>query len=240
MNDIVSIGNVKTEEEHFINAIIESGGANLPATIQEIIPVIEFSKARMIAYKALSDAACKVEEQEALNKAALDSGQRWGIVHLYGQKKLGELTREMPENIPQGAPAESRAGITKASVSRGTYQDAERIARNPEILDRVIETAKERGDIPTKGRVIAEIMKKDAKERSEKKKADVLTAVVKEKPKAVKEYFEALKVFKQACIEAEEAAYQGMFAEESLNLVKGKHTELEILMDNVEEAICQN
>ena len=116
-NSLVTVDSVKREENEVINAIIESKGANLPDTIEEIIPMIEFSKARATAFRALCDASRKVGEQEELNRAALESGQRWGVVHLYGIRRLGELTREMPRQRGNVyAPASSSLGAGRGKV----------------------------------------------------------------------------------------------------------------------------
>jgi hypothetical protein len=175
MNALVNIGSLAREQEEFAIAIVESKGANLPATIEEIIPVLAFSQARMKAYNALSDAAQKVQDQEELNRAALESGQRWGIVHLYGQKRLGEITRDMPVGKGRSIPACGSKQAVLATEGLGTQNvsDAERIAAHPEILNRVIEEAKESGDIPTKGQVLREIKAEKTREAAEQYKQEV-------------------------------------------------------------------
>lgn len=180
MNELVTVDRLRSDEERFIRSIIESNGAGLPATIEEIIPILAFSKAKMEAYKALSDAVKKVGQQEHLNAEALASGQRWGIVHLYGQKRLGEITREMPkaragkgergrENVITGSVITKEHRLNEAGLtSKGhAISDAERIAANPEVLDRVVERAKDRGEIPTKTEVLREIKFDAVKKRGE-------------------------------------------------------------------------
>jgi len=183
MNDLVTVQDLRSEQESFVNAIIESQGANLPACIEEIIPVLEFSRAKAKAYQALCDASRRVSEQEELNQAALASGQRWGIVHLYGQKRLGELTREMPkahtgasgtksvlvspENEPKGKQIK-RSGIGWQAAS-----DAERIAAHPEVLERVIAESERRGDIPTKTAVLHAIKREAASFNGPREQPDI-------------------------------------------------------------------
>lgn len=171
MNDLVT--SLRNEQDSVINAIIESRGGQLPATIEELTPILAFSKAKMEAYKALSDAARKVSEQEELNRHALESGQRWGIVHLYGQKRLGEITAKMPTQrsnqwkksaVPYGSGEPKTEKLESQGIARKTYSDAERIAKHPEILDRVIEQSERDGDIPTKTAVLNEIKKEHRKE----------------------------------------------------------------------------
>ena len=60
---------------------------------------------------------------------------------LYAQKRMGEITRDIRPEYPNkkntGEPVNT-IGANKAGVSRGIYQEAEQLAKNPEILDRVI------------------------------------------------------------------------------------------------------
>ena len=187
MTDMIIATTLERDQEQFANQIIASKGENLPATIEEIIPVLAFSKAKMTAFKALSDAAKQVDDQNQLNEAALASGQRWGIVHLYGQKKLGEITREMTGNvgrqsIEEGPSITRSEKLVSAGISengdraRARASEAERIAANPDILDRVVEEAEEKGGIPTKAEVIREIKKSDEKKRKAKAVAEGRTA----------------------------------------------------------------
>lgn len=169
MNELVQIDKLNSDQDAFAMAIIASHGENLPDTIQEIIPILAFSKAKMEAFNALSDAARKVQDQEALNKSALESGQRWGIVHLYGQKRLGEITREIPKDTTNSIAKAARLGevdyffeskkdvLDKAGIKKWESTDAERIAAHPEILERVIEDAKEKGYAPRISDVIKQI-----------------------------------------------------------------------------------
>lgn len=54
---------------------------------------------------------------------------------------MGEITRHIkPAQSNQDALISRQTGLKKGPVSKGTYQDAERIAAHPEILDRVIVT----------------------------------------------------------------------------------------------------
>lgn len=164
MYDVISVNGLASDQDRFAMSIIESKGGSLPATIEEIIPILAFSQAKMKAFNALSDAAKKVQDQEALNQAALESGQRWGIVHLYGQKRLGEITSEMPTKKVGRLSSSERLDeegkqdkLQKQGISKDSYTEAERIAAHPDILEKVIEDAKERGDIPTKGAVLSRI-----------------------------------------------------------------------------------
>lgn len=171
MNDLVTVDRLRDEQEAFVDAIVSTKGANLPANIEEIVPILAFSSAKAKAYQAICDAAGKVEQQERLNEEALASGQRWGIVHLYGQKRLGELTREMPtyQGTKKHLVPGSHEVVTKeqqlasAHTTKKIASDAERIAAHPEVLERVITESEERKEIPTKTAVLREIRREQDK-----------------------------------------------------------------------------
>ena len=248
MNELVSVENIRTEEQAVINAIIESKGANLPATIEDLVPMIEFSKARATAFRALCDAASKVSEQEELNRAALESGQRWGVVHLYGIRRLGEITREMPQtkvtvtsdgrSLRHGGDRGKMQTLQEQGISARAYGDAERIASHPEVLDRVVEQAQQRGDIPTKTSVLNQIRMEEAKRAAERQRDTVRAKIVKEVDKGVSDYFASVKMFRrQLELTVEGARRERWFSPESINIVKKKHAELRELFNQLEEAI---
>ena len=169
MTDLVTVDRLREQQEAYVDAIISARGGNLPDRVEDIVPILAFSTARMKAYQALCDATRKVADQERLNEEALASGQRWGIVHLYGQKRLGELTREMPGT--QGVASFNsrtkqlqRAGLGESEgTARRSASDAERIAAHPEVLERVIAESSERKEIPTKTAVLREIRREQDK-----------------------------------------------------------------------------
>lgn len=78
-----------------------------------------------------------------------------------GQKRLGELTAKIDPAVRKGNQHTGVAvmggktkQLTDMGMSSQQTSDAERIAREPEILDRVIRRAQERNDIPTKSEVV--------------------------------------------------------------------------------------
>jgi len=192
----------------------------------------------MTAFKALSDAASKIGDQQSLNDSALASGQRWGIVHLYGQKKLGELTSEMPKarGFLEGRKSKmetySDRGLGKNGVS-----DTERIARNPEILDRIIETAKERGEIPTKTAVLNTIKVEEMRKRDKERVEKHHDRIENERDKSVAEYYEGIKGFKAVLDFAIIAAERDKFDASGKNFLIKKNNEIRTMMDKLEELV---
>ena len=74
MNDLIAV-DVNEQEKQFMNQIIQSKGANLPDTIDDIVKVFEFTDLKAKAFKLLSSKMSKLDEQVELHQAALRSGQ---------------------------------------------------------------------------------------------------------------------------------------------------------------------
>ena len=177
MNALVTIDQFREDQTGFMNELIESKGANLPVNIGQVLEVFEFTNFKAKAFKAMSDGLKNLTDHQETYHTALRSGQNWGIAALYAQKRMGEITREMPTAESQSNyPVEQRSvsgKITTLSdhgITKRTYADAEIIANNPEILDRVIESSKERGEIPTKTAVLNTIkVERHHKKETERK-----------------------------------------------------------------------
>lgn len=246
MNEL-TVTDIKQDEEHFLNEIVESKGANLPAEIGEVLQVFEFTDWKAKAWKTLSDKLLRLEDQQEAYHSALRSGQQWGVAALYAQKRMGEITRGMPKSITRrradgteidipevGSKAEQ---LGKARVDKYAASDAERIAAHPDVLDSVIEKSKESQEIPTKTAVLREIKHRQATERARQVNTEQKAKAVKERPKIVVDYFDALKSYRHILDLAVEAAKQGWFSEESIGLVEKKHKELSTLMAQLEAHI---
>lgn len=242
-NALITLDAVQRDESQW-NAIIESKGANLPATIGELIPILAFSKIKADAYKAMSDATAKIGEQQELSQKALESGQRYATVHLYCQKNLGEITRKMPTQrsnqfkktpVPYGTAEPKIETLREQGILRKSYMEAEKIADNPKILDRVIEQVTAKGEIPTKTAVLNEIRMEQARKSADHFQEIRTTARIAEIDRGAAEYFQALKHFKEKLsftIEAQKR--KPIFASEAKNMMAGKHESLVELMKELE------
>ena len=243
-NALITLDAVQRDEQSMLNAIIESKGSNLPATISDLIPMLEFSKVKATAYKALCDSATRLQDQQELNQAALESGQRWATVHLYGQKRLGEITREVKGAGKDWRGKDENERVTLVpkyeqlsaqGIKREHVIAAEKIADNPEILDRVVEEVTARGEIPTKTAVLNEIRMEQARQSANHFQEIRTTNRINEIDRGAAEYFQAVKQFKEKLsftIEAQKR--KPIFASEAKNMMAGKHEMLIDLMQELE------
>lgn len=249
MNELVTM-QVKKEEEQFMNMIIQSKGSNLPASVEEVLSVFEFTDFKAKAWRIFASKTSKLSEQADIHQAAIRSGQQWGIAALYAQKRMGEITMEMPKGKPlhkkyQDSSSEGKeTKMANVGISRDTYERAEDIARHPEILEKAIEEAKEKNEIPTRGGVLKKIFQhkqeeqnkwreqhnEEAREKQNKKRLN-------ESDDQVKVYLESIKGFKSALDLAIVDATNGKYSPESKNFIVKKHNQLKELMTQLEELI---
>lgn len=238
MKDLMTME--KTNQEQFMLDIVNTKGKNLPANIEDVLEIFEFTDFKAKAWRIMSDKMKRLDEQTEAYNSALRSGQKWGIAALYAQKRMGELTPgikvEYPNKNLAGHPA-NFAGVNKNGIPRGIYQEAEQLAKNPEVLDRVIKNSEERGEIPTKTAVLNTIRAEKYQKRQEERKIKTDDRVVKETPKVVKDYFDANREYKDALMFAVKVAERGLFSPESINLVRKRHEEIIKLMRELEELI---
>jgi len=244
MNEL-TVTDIKQDEEHFLNELVESKGANLPAEIGEVLQVFEFTDWKAKAWKTMADKLSRLEDQQEAYHSALRSGQQWGVAALYAQKRMGEITREMPKRSmePRSANGQVKGSTTTKEwaeakpLVKNQYKDAECIASHPDVLDSVIEKSKQSEEIPTKTAVLREIRHRQATERARQVNTEQKAKAVKERPKIVVEYFDALKSYRRTLDLAVEAAKQGWFSDESIGLIEKKHKELSTLMAQLEAHI---
>lgn len=241
MNEIMAV-EVTKKEDAFMNQIIESKGANLPSTIEDIINVFEFTDFKAKAWKILANKTSKLEEQAEIHQAAIRSGQQWGIAALYAKKRMGEITMKMTTSTGQRdlGTKEYQGKIKtleKNGVHKKNYVFAEQMAKNPDIVDEVIESAKQHNEIPTEKAVINTIRARRVKEKNEIAKEKQEKRRSNEVTDQAKTYFDSIKGFKSALEFAITDAKNGSFAPESKNFIAKKHNELKNLMSELEQII---
>ncbi len=243
--DLMAIDQFVDDQEDFMNAIIESKGGNLPVKVEQVLSIFEFTDFKARAWKMMADKMKKLEEHSEAHNSALRSGQKWGIAALYAQKRMGDITGKMPAargNRFHPVVVDKTTGsklktLKDQGISKSTYFEAEQIANNPEILERVIESSKQRGEIPTKTAVLNTIRVEKAKERTDKADKKSADKLDKQKPQAVSDYYESIKGFKAAINFAIIAAERGKFAPEGKNFLVKKNNEIRNMMNKLEELV---
>ena len=238
MTDLMTIDTFTDNQEQFMTDLIETKGNNLPAKIEDVLQIFEFTDFKAKAWKMMMTKMSRLEENAEAYNAALRSGQKWGIAALYAQKRMGEITREMPKTTNS---SDGRIGKIKKIKGIGltpkNYWENEKMSNNPETLDRVIKNAKDRGEIPTKTAVLNRIKIEHHRKNSEGRIIKHNDRVIKEIPKAVKDYFNAMSDYKEELKLALEVAKRELFSPESINIISKKHEELRSMMNTLEGLI---
>lgn len=241
MRELITIETVKKDEESFFNALVETKGGNLPANIKEVLPIFEFTDFKAKAYRIMTDKLSKLDDQTEAYNTALRSGQQWGMSALYCQKRIGEITREMPKVQGMRNGDTTYSGkvkkLTEAGLSYRNTTDAERIANNPDILERVIEGSRERGEIPTKTAVLNTIRAEESKKYAEQMKERQDEKLSKTIPKVVSDHYEWVKISKQHLEVVLVGAKHKKFDPAGKNFMVKKHNEIRYLLNSIEEAV---
>jgi len=230
----------------FFTELIETKGDNLPAKIEDVLSIFEFSDFRAKAFKIMTDKIKKLDDESEAYHTALRSGQNWGIATIYAKKRIGDITKNMPHNnkhnhpsskTPEGLGVYKMIELKEKGLSQAAYLEAEQLSKNPKIIERVIENIKERGGIPTPSAVQNTIKVENSKKKDQARVIKKNDRVIKEIPKAVKDYFNAMSEYKDSLKVALEVAKRDLFSPESINIISKKHEELRSMMDNLEDMI---
>ena len=109
-----------------------------------------------------------------------------------------------------------------------------------EVVERIIENALKRGEIPIKAAVLNTIRVEKHRKRETEKKDKKMQKEVREKPHAVKDYLQSNTEYTNALEFAVEVAIGGLFAKESKNFILKRHTRIKELMEKLEGLLREN
>lgn len=146
---------------------LETYQAQLPDTIEDLTKFVLIGRAKLDAYKLklqkvkrLSDAQ-EIREQtlqdmQDVSIAILAAEQRIGEILLSIEKKTGNQYKNAFSGQPEKAPTKSET-VSEMGYSKNQVSEYQRLAQNPEIVQKVIDDAVKSGDIVTRTQVMKEI-----------------------------------------------------------------------------------
>jgi len=245
MTDMILSDGKQLSMQDYITDIIATNGKTLPKTLEEFKP--QFEKVKVLARTtiAFALASSSVETVSDTQKANTEAAQSLSIADIIMTQHLGKLTEKIPK-VPDGVRRGSRregeypeksTALSANGLTQKQASTAERMSRNPTIVNKVIEDAKRKGEIPSKRRIIAEIKQKEATERAQQKEVNTRRKAVKKDDRAVKNYFIAVKGYKEALRKAITAAELGKFASEASGKIQTTNDELKLLMYELEALV---
>lgn len=146
----------------------------LPAKIDELVPLSFIGQAAVSFYRQKIKLMDQLKMTEAQRKATLSDGQDAGEMLLDIETRIGELAKEegrVPVSTSKDTGRFEKSGKAKKAerlgIERNRFQNAQKIAANPKIVEKVKAQAKANEDIPTKTAVLAEIRYQKEKKRRE-------------------------------------------------------------------------
>jgi 16S rRNA G966 N2-methylase RsmD len=144
---------------------------NLPATVQELNTFILIGKEKLNAHKAKIRAIEKSGMALIAKEAALIDAQDMADVLLDAEIKMGEILEAIPANIESsGRGTIEKKTSLPPNVTKKQSHQAQTIAKNKEIVEKVKLEARKQGVLPTASSVYTLIKSKSKTERIEAEK----------------------------------------------------------------------
>ena len=160
----------------------------LPETIEDLTQFVLVGKAKLQAYMLKLQTVNKLSVAQEIRDQTLKETQEMSNALIAAEQRIGELLLAIPKatayNNPSGKEGTqnrdtSKLGKTKTeTISEMGYSmdeasEYQRMAKNPDIVQRVINEALERGEVVTKSQVLSEIKaaKEEAKAEAEANKS---------------------------------------------------------------------
>lgn len=148
---------------------------NLPDTIEDLTQFVLVGKAKLDAYMLKLRTVNRLSTAQEIRDQTLKEAQEVSTALIAAEQRIGEILLAIPKSSGQYAKSENRPTSKNTLVAEMGYtkdeaSDYQRMAQNPEIVQRIIDEALANGEVVTKSQVIREIaeVKRQAKEENEK------------------------------------------------------------------------
>ena len=153
----------------------------LPTTVDDLVPLSFIGQSAVTFYRQKIKLMDQLKMTEAQRKATLSDGQDAGEMLLDIETRIGEIaSKEERAAVPvhrgedgrlRSKPSGKPLKHERLGMAEKKMQQAQKIAQNPKIVEKVKAQAKANEDIPTKTAVLAEIRYQKEKARREKAEA---------------------------------------------------------------------
>lgn len=141
----------------------------LPDTLEDLTKFVLVGKTKLTAYMAKLKTVNRLAAAQEIRNQTLEEAQDIATALIAAEQRIGEILLELPKSVG-GRPSENSAPkgeefkpkgetITEMGYSRKESSDYQTMAKNPEVVQRVIADAMERGEVVTKTQVLREIQK---------------------------------------------------------------------------------
>lgn len=163
-----------------INEITEYSNAQIPDTLEDLTQFVLVGKAKLQAYMLKLQTVNKLSVAQEIRDQTLKETQEVSNALIAAEQRIGELLLEIPKaqgfastihhNDVENVKTKTET-IKEMGYGRREAEDYQQMAKNPEIVQKVIEDALANGTIVTKSQVLKEI--KAAKEEQSERIRDL-------------------------------------------------------------------
>lgn len=136
----------------------------LPDTLEDLTKFVLVGKTKLTAYMAKLKTVNRLAAAQEIRNQTLEEAQDIATALIAAEQRIGELLLSIPKASGQYKESENRpisknTVITEMGYSKDEASDYQTMAKNPEVVQRVIADAMERGEVVTKTQVLREIQK---------------------------------------------------------------------------------
>ena len=166
------------------NEIQTFGKAQLPDTIEDLTQFVLVGKAKLNAYMIKLQTVNRLSVAQEIRDQTLKEAQEVSTALIAAEQRIGELLLSIPKGTGNQYTNANSTRVEKAKVvekmgySKDDVSDYQRMAQNPEVVQKVIDEAMARGEVVTKASVMREIkFYKDRIATLEKQKTQTVEVV---------------------------------------------------------------
>ena len=202
----------------------------LPDTLEDLTQFVLVNKARLQAYMLKLKTVEKLDTAQAIKDQTLRDSQEIASALLAAEQRIGELLLAIPKATPNNNPFhENRDAsnfvksksetIKEQGYSKDEASQYQQMAKNPEIVRKVIEEALANGEVPTKSEVTKNIKYQKQLEAIEQKAPESVKRQVRSGEKTINQAWLDLKKQERKNTEKQEKS--------SLSNAEDRHTEFQ-------------
>lgn len=167
-----------------MNEVVEYENVQLPDTLEDLTQFVLVGKAKLQAYMLKLQTVNKLSVAQEIRDQTLKEAQEISTALIAAEQRIGELLLAIPKatayNNPSGKsdtqnrdesnlgkPKSKSETISEMGYSKDEASDYQRMAKNPEIVRKVIDEAIANGEVVTKSQVLKEIKAERDKAKAE-------------------------------------------------------------------------
>lgn len=146
---------------------------HLPATIKELNQFVLVQAEKLKHYRAKLQTINRLELADGVRKQTLEDGHKIGSALLWAEAKLGELLQETPKKGNTLTTIGGRKGTLPPGMSHNRSSRLQQLAANQDLIEEVLEEAKNNEDLPTRSEVLRKAKERERDQEISKQKQEI-------------------------------------------------------------------